>query len=191
MEKKSYLIVGLGNPGKDYDNTRHNVGFQIVKALASKYCISFRPSLIRVKGSIGEGEIKDRKARLLLPLTYMNESGLAVRKGIDYYKIPFDQLIVVTDDVDLPFGSLRIRVKGSCGGHNGLRSVEAHLGTQEYTRLRVGVGGRRGSELADYVLGRFTSEEQRALPEIVDRAINALELWISDGVELAMQEANK
>lgn len=191
MEKECCLIVGLGNPGKLYDDTRHNIGFKIVKTLGLKHNIALRPSLIRAKGSVGEGEIGGKKAQLLLPLTYMNESGTAVRKGIDYYKIPIDRLIVVTDDVDLPFGSIRMRVKGSCGGHNGLKSIEAHLGTQEFTRLKVGVGGRDAGALADYVLGRFTKEEQEALPEIVDKAVNALELWIAEGAEKAMQEANK
>lgn len=190
MEER-YLIVGLGNPGKSYDDTRHNIGFRIVKALAEKHQIAFRPSLIRMKGSVGEGVIREKKAHLLLPLTFMNESGAAVRKGVDYYEVAHDRLIVVADDVDLPFGMLRLREKGSSGGHKGLKSVEAHLGTQEYARLKVGVGGRENGDLADFVLGKFTKEEQCALPEIIDRAVRALELWIAEGAEPAMQEANK
>lgn len=190
MEER-YLIVGLGNPGKTYDDTRHNIGFKIVKALAEKHQITFRPSLIRMKGSVGEGTIKEKKAHLLLPLTFMNESGASVRKGVDYFEIPLDHLIVVADDVDLPFGSLRLRGKGSSGGHKGLKSVEAHLGTQEYTRLKVGVGGREKGDLADHVLEKFTKEEQSALPEIIDRAVMALELWIAEGAPPAMHEANK
>jgi PTH1 family peptidyl-tRNA hydrolase len=190
MEEERYLIVGLGNPGKTYDDTRHNIGFRIVKTLAAKYGISFRPSLIRAKGSIGEGKIRDKNARLLLPLTYMNESGSAVKKSVDYYKIPIDHLIVVADDVDLPLGKTRLKTKGSCGGHNGLRSIESYLGTQEYARLKVGVGGRNESELVDHVLGKFTGEEQDALPEIIDRAVKAIELWLAEGVETAMQEFN-
>lgn len=190
MEER-FLIVGLGNPGKTYDDTRHNIGFRIVKALAEKYNISFRPSLIRMKGSIGEGTIREREVRLLLPLTFMNESGLSVRKGIDFYKIPLDRLIVVADEVDLPFGRLRLKVKGSSGGHKGLKSIEAHLGTQEFARLKVGVGGRSEGELAGHVLGKFTKEEQSALPEIIDRAVIALEMYIAEGAEPAMQQINK
>jgi len=180
MEEERYLIVGLGNPGKAYDDTRHNIGFRIVKALAAKYGISFRPSLIRSKGSVGEGKIRDKSVLLLLPLTYMNESGLAVRKSVDYYKFPIDHVIAVADEVDLSFGTIRLRPKGSSGGHKGLKSIEAHLGTQEYARLRVGVGGREEGYLVDHVLGKFTSEEQSVLPEVVDRAVEALELWLSD-----------
>ncbi len=191
MEGGRFLIVGLGNPGRSYEDTRHNIGFRTVKALAGKYAMTFRPSLVRAKGSLAEGSVQDKKTLLLLPLTYMNESGSAVKKCSSYYKVPIENLIVVADDVALPFGQLRIRTKGSCGGHNGLRSVEAHLATQEYARLRIGVGGPSGSELADYVLNRFSVEEQRALPDIVDRAVQAIELWLSEGAETAMQEANK
>lgn len=191
MDKERFLIVGLGNPGKTYEDTRHNIGFRVVKTLANKYGITFRPSLVRAKGSLGEGRVHEKKTQLLLPLTYMNESGLAVKKCANYYKIATENLIVVTDDVALPFGELRIRTKGSCGGHNGLRSIEAHLGTQEYTRLRIGVGDPNEGELADYVLNRFTVEEQRVLPDIVERATHALELWLTEGAETAMQEANK
>lgn len=190
MEEERYLIVGLGNPGKIYDDTRHNIGFKIVKALAEKYSIPIRPALIRLKGSSGEGRIGEKKVHLLMPLTFMNESGLSVRKGIDYYKIPHDHLMVVADDVDLPFGALRIRAKGSSGGHKGLKSIEAHLGTDNYARLKVGVGGRGEGELAGHVLGKFTEKEQNDLPEIIDRAITALELWIADGAEPAMQKVN-
>lgn len=179
MEER-YLIVGLGNPGETYDDTRHNIGFKIVKALAEKHKITFRSSLFRMKGSMGEGIIQEKKVQLLLPMTFMNESGAAVRKGVNYYQLPLDHLIVVTDDVDLPFGTLRLKEKGSSGGHKGLKSVEAHLGTQDYARLKAGVGGREKGDLADYVLGKFTKEEQSALPEIVDRAVTALELWITE-----------
>ncbi|NGX37021.1 MAG: Peptidyl-tRNA hydrolase [Chlamydiae bacterium] len=187
----TYLIVGLGNPGKTYDDTRHNVGFRVIKALAAKLGITFRPSLVRAKGSLSEGNIRDKKAYLLLPLTYMNESGIAVRKCADYYKIPIERVIVVTDDVALPFGQLRLRAQGSCGGHNGLRSIEAHLGTQEYSRLRIGVSNREEGDLADYVLSKFSQEEQRALPDVVASAIEALELWLTEGNEAAMQKTNK
>lgn len=116
MTEKSFLIVGLGNPGKNYDDTRHNIGFRVVKALAAKYGYSFRPSLIRAKGNLAKGEIRGRSILLLLPLTYMNDSGIAVRKTSEYYEISPDHLVVIADDVALPFGKVRFRTKGSCGG---------------------------------------------------------------------------
>ncbi len=189
--EERHLIVGLGNPGKTYANTRHNIGFRIIASFAQRYGITFRPSLVRAKGSLGEGRAKEKKVLLLMPLTYMNESGLAVRRCSAYYKVPAAATVVVADDVALPFGQLRFRTKGSSGGHNGLKSVEAHLGTQEYPRLRVGVGNREDTELADYVLGEFTGEEQRLLSDIVERSVHALELWLTEGAETAMQEANK
>jgi PTH1 family peptidyl-tRNA hydrolase len=185
-----FLIAGLGNPGKTYDDTRHNIGFRVVKAFAGKYGITFRPSLIRAKGSLGRQEIEGKMAHLLLPLTYMNESGLSVKKCLEYYKIPLSQMIIIADDVALPFGNLRIREKGSCGGHNGLRSIQQHLGTSEFTRLRIGVGDREHGELADYVLGRFSQEEQVELPDIVNQAIHAIEFWLENGAEAAMREVN-
>ena len=180
MEKRC-LIVGLGNPGRSYDDTRHNIGFRIVKVLARKYALTFKPSLVRAKGSVAEGLVQEKKALLLLPLTFMNESGLSVGKCVRYFKVPIDRLIVVTDDVALPFGKLRMRSKGSSGGHNGLKSVQAHLGTEEYMRLRIGVGESSEEELSDYVLGKFSSKEELLLPEIVERAISALELWLTEG----------
>lgn len=174
-----YLIIGLGNPGKEYDNTRHNIGFRIVKALAEKYSIQMRSALVRAKGSLGQGVIDEKECLLLLPFTYMNESGGAVKKCMDYYKIPSDHLIVIVDDVALPFGNLRLRKEGSAGGHNGLKSVEAYLG-QNYPRLRVGIGDREHGELADYVLSTFTTEEERALPEIVDNAIGMVSAWLKN-----------
>lgn len=183
--EEGYLITGLGNPGKAYEDTRHNIGFRIVKALAAKYGLTFRPSLIRAKGSICEGKIQDKQVLLLLPLTFMNESGLAVRKCMDYFKFTLQHSMTVADDIALPFGEVRIRDKGSCGGHNGLRSIEAHLNTQEYPRMRIGVDDKRQGSLADYVLDTFTQEEQRKLPDIVDVAIHALEIWLTSGVEEA------
>lgn len=185
------LIVGLGNPGATYENTRHNIGFKIVKALATKYKISFRSALAKCKGSFGEGEIKDRKILLLLPLTFMNNSGLSVKLCVEYYKIPLDRLLVITDDVALDLGRLRLRLKGSSGGHNGLESVETYLKTQEYPRLRIGVGRKKEEKLADYVLGQFTNEEQQKLKEIEERSIFAIETWLLEGIGIAMNKINQ
>lgn len=190
MAEESFLIIGLGNPGKKYEKTRHNIGFRIVKALAAKYAFSFRPSLIRAKGNVAKGVIQEKTTYLLLPLTYMNDSGLSVRKACDYYKISYDHIVVVTDDVALPIGKIRFRSKGSCGGHNGLRSIESHLGTAEYPRLRIGVGGQGQEELATYVLDLFTQEEENQLIDVVDRAIHGIEVWLENGAEIAMQEVN-
>ena len=185
-----YLIVGLGNPGQSYENTRHNIGFRILKTFAAKYGISFRPSIMRAKGNLAQGEILGKKVFLLLPLTYMNESGLSVRKCIDYYKIDraASHLIVVSDDIALPFGCLRFRQKGSSGGHRGLESIQAHLQTSQYARLRIGVGDRERGELADYVLGEFSREEERELPNVVDNSIGILETWLEEGIESAMSK---
>lgn len=185
-----FLIVGLGNPGKKYEDTRHNIGFRIIKVLAAQYGVTPRPALIRAKGSLAEAKVDDKKILLLMPLTYMNDSGLSVRKCMNYYKVPIEKTLIVTDDVALPFSQLRLRVKGSCGGHNGLRSIEAHLGTPEYPRLRIGVGEQKQGDLADYVLGKFSAEEQRALPEVVENAVQAIELWLSFGAEAAMLKVN-
>lgn len=186
-----HLIVGLGNPGKEYDGTRHNIGFRIVRAMASKYGIALRSALVRVKGILGEGMVGDKKVFLLLPLTFMNDSGNAVRKCLHFYKLPAGQMVVIADDVALPLGTIRLRAEGSCGGHNGLKSVQQQLGTQEYPRLRIGVGDPRQGELADYVLDRFSTEEERILPDVVERAIEGVELWLASGIEIAMQHANR
>jgi len=191
MTEEHFLIVGLGNPGAKYDDTRHNIGFRIVKAMAAKYSISTRPALIRAKGSLGKGTIRDKMTHLLMPLTYMNESGASVRKCMDYYKIPLSHMLVVTDDVALEFGRLRMREAGSCGGHNGLKSIERYLGTTEYNRLRFGVGDKEQGDLADYVLGNFSREEQIELPGCVDLAIQAVETFLEMGMEPAMNKINK
>lgn len=188
--EEHYLIVGLGNPGRTYDDTRHNIGFRVLKAFAEKHGISFRPSLFRAKGSLGKGKIQEKMVHLLMPLTYMNESGVSVRKCLDYFKIQVGNLLVITDDVALPFKAMRLRKKGSCGGHNGLRSVETHLGTNEYPRMRIGVGNPSVGELADYVLGRFTKEEQADLPRVVEESIEGAERWLACGIDSAMKEIN-
>lgn len=139
---------------------------------------------------MARGVIGGKRVLLLLPLTYMNESGLSVRLCADYFKISHDHLIVVVDDVALPFGKLRLRTTGSSGGHNGLKSIEAHLESQNYTRLRIGVGEDLERELADYVLAKFTEEEKGALNEIMDKAVTIIEIWLALGPDVAMKSAN-
>ncbi len=176
-----YLIVGLGNPGAAYEGTRHNIGFRVLKALAEKLGAALRPALAQAKGNLAQAKVGEKILFLLMPLTYMNESGLAVRKCLDYFKIPLHHCLIVVDDVAIPFGSIRLREKGSAGGHNGLKSVEAHLGSDEYARLRIGVS--KEQPLADYVLSHFSAEEEKELPEITQRALEKIDAWLQKGLE--------
>lgn len=184
-EEARYLIVGLGNPGAAYEKTRHNVGFNIVKSFAAKHGMVFKHASHLI-GDFAQGN----KTLLLLPTTYMNSSGDAVRRCVDYFKVPLDHLMVVCDDVALPIGTMRMRTKGSSGGHNGLKSIAAHLNTEHYARLRVGVSGPETEELVDYVLGKFSQEESKIIQDVAIKAIQALELWITVGTAAAMQASN-
>jgi len=159
-----YLIVGLGNPGKKYSLTRHNIGFLVVEELAKKLGCQFKP-MVQFEAEIAEGSYSGEKVTLLKPQTYMNESGRAVQKVLAYYKLAASNVVVVVDDLDLPFGQERIRLMGSSGGHNGLKSIEQCLATREYTRFRIGIG--RGPDVVDHVLGRFTAEEMAQVEECV------------------------
>lgn len=188
-ESEKYLIVGLGNPGEAYVNTRHNIGFNSVQSLAKKHGLSFKHASHLI-GDIAQGEICGKKGLLLLPTTFMNSSGDAVRRCIDDFKLTLDHLIVVCDDVALPIGTMRIRSRGSSGGHNGLKSIAEHLHTQHYARLRIGVSAPGQEKLADYVLGKFSQEEMKMIEEITMKTIKALELWIAAGIAVAMQTAN-
>jgi peptidyl-tRNA hydrolase, PTH1 family len=188
-ELEKYLIVGLGNPGEAYIKTRHNVGFNIVQSLAKKHAMGFKHASHLI-GDVAQGEICEKKGLLLLPTTFMNSSGDAVRRCIDDFKVPLDRLIVVCDDIVLPIGKMRLRSKGSSGGHNGLKSIEAHLNTQYYARLRIGVGSPQEGKLVDYVLGKFSQEEIKVIEEITVKAVEVLELWIAAGIAMAMQTAN-
>jgi PTH1 family peptidyl-tRNA hydrolase len=189
MSSVKMLVSGLGNPGKAYDETRHNIGFDVVRAFAKKQGLSFRHAADFI-GDLSQGNLLDKKVVLLLPLTYMNSSGEAIRVCKEYFDIPCENILIVCDDVALPFGKLRLRPKGSSGGHNGLKSAIEHLGTTDFPRLRVGVGRAEEKELAEYVLGKFTSEEKKALPEVAERAVSAVETWIASGIESAMRTFN-
>ena len=184
------LIVGLGNPGKKYQGTRHNIGFAAVEKLADKYRLEFRKKAA-FQGSIAEGQIGQTPVMLFMPLTYMNESGVSVRLLADYRQVDVSHLMIVTDDVALPLGQLRVRINSSAGGHNGLKSVEQHLQTDRYARLRIGVGDRQEGDLADHVLGPFSSEEEKLVPGVLDRVVRALEIWLEKGITSAMDFANK
>lgn len=186
---KFYLIVGLGNPGVSYERTRHNVGFNIVRRLADQLGGVFK-SASHLTGDLAQLNVHGKKVLLLLPTTFMNASGDAVRRCKEYYGVPFDQVLVVCDDIALPLGTLRMRTKGSPGGHNGLKSIEAHLNTEHYARLRIGISAPGHENLADYVLGKFSQEESAEVQKIAARAVEVLELWINKGIAAAMQAAN-
>lgn len=188
-ELEKFLIVGLGNPGEAYKDTRHNVGFNIVQSFGKKQGLAFRHASHLI-GDMAQGSVREKKVLLLLPTTFMNSSGDAVRRCIDYYQVPLDHMLVVCDDVALPIGTQRMRSKGSCGGHNGLKSIEAHIHTEHYARLRIGVGAPGQQDLADYVLGRFFQEEKKIIEEMSTKAVEVLELWIAAGIAAAMQSAN-
>lgn len=185
-----WLIVGLGNPGETYARTRHNIGFRVVAELAQRHHLEF--SHKRANARVAEGTIAGQRVALALPQTFMNLSGQAVVGLRQWYKIdPATDLLVVYDDVDLPFGALRLRERGSAGTHNGMRSIITLLGSQVFPRLRIGIDRPPAAwDLADYVLGRFTSEQEAQLPEVIQRAADALELVMREGVVAAMNRIN-
>lgn len=184
-----YLIVGLGNIGAEYADTRHNIGFDVLDALAEASNTSFTTDRY---GAVATLRSKGHTLVLLKPSTYMNLSGKAVRYWLDAEKIPLENLLVISDDIALPFGTLRMRPKGSAGGHNGLKNIAELLGTEEYARMRFGVGGDfpRGHQV-DYVLGEWTAEEREAMPERLKLFGDAIRSFVSVGVALTMNTYNK
>lgn len=197
MTEKHIVIVGLGNPGKKYEVTRHNLGFLVVKALARKQGWGFKENK-DIGAFISKNTFDDVAVHLVLPTTYMNNSGTAVRRYLDYFKLTAENLVVATDDIALPFGQIRVRPEGSAGGHNGLKSVELHLGTSQYARLRMGIGNHRKSQeaseqpisLADYVLGDFTREEVAGLEEFIDQGAQILMRFLKEPIANIMNGVN-
>ena len=184
-----YLIAGLGNPGTQYAGTRHNAGFSCIDELADKYNISVDTA--KHKGLIGKGVIAGEKVLLVKPMTYMNNSGECIREVMDYYKADIDDLIVVFDDISLIPGKLRLRAKGSAGGHNGIKSIIAHLGTEQFNRIKFGVGDKpKGWDLVDWVLGRFNAEDKEILEQGRDRACEAVACIMNEGIESGMNKYN-
>ena len=186
-----YIIAGLGNPGRKYDNTRHNIGFMVIDAAAEKYNIAVTEK--KHKALIGKGIIGGEKVLLVKPQTFMNLSGESIREVIDYYKIEEKtELIVISDDISLDVGTLRIRKKGSAGGHNGLKNIILHLGHDEFRRIKIGVGEKPVEyDLVDYVLGHFGKEDSELIEESVKKAAEAIEKMITDGPDAAMNQFNK
>ncbi len=185
-----WLIVGLGNPGERYARTRHNIGFRSVETLAERHGLTFRNQ--RANSEIAEGYIRGQRVVLVKPQTYMNLSGQAVSALRNWYKIdPARELLIIYDDLDLPFARLRLRERGSAGTHNGMRSIVAQLGTTEFPRLRVGIGQPPANmDAADYVLSRFTPEEEAVLPELLTRVADAVEVVLGEGLTTAMNRYN-
>ena len=185
-----YLIAGLGNPTREYEKTRHNVGFEAIDILADKAGTTVTEK--KHKALYGKGYIGGQKVILAKPQTYMNLSGESIREIADFYKIEPENIIILCDDINLSEGQLRIRLKGSAGGHNGLKNIISHLGTQEFPRIRIGVGEKpRGMDLADYVLGRFPKEQQAVMEEAYRDAAEAACMMIEDGADAAMNHYNR
>jgi PTH1 family peptidyl-tRNA hydrolase len=178
-EVEKLLIVGLGNPGKKYEKTRHNLGAMVVRAFAEKREWRFKKKF-RLKGEVAEGVEEGSRICLLLPTTYMNLSGESVVKVVKFYAIPLSHILIISDDVCLSFGTLRYREMGSSGGHNGLESIESCLGTRSYQRLRIGIGDRKEVFLEDFVLTPFTEEENKRLPGVIEEAGLFLKKWIRE-----------
>ena len=185
-----YIIVGLGNPTKEYDNTRHNIGFAAIDMLADKYGINV--SEVKHKALLGKGVINGNKVILVKPMTYMNLSGEAVRAVIDYYKVDEEEeLMVIYDDISLDVGQLRVRKKGSAGGHNGIKNIIAHLGHDTFQRIKIGVGEKpKGYDLADYVLGHFSKEDLATLKDGMERVDGAVNLMLQGDIDEAMNRYN-
>jgi len=185
------VLVGLGNIGKRYEKTRHNMGFLVVDRLAERHGWELK-EVSRFKAKVAKGSSEGVTVHLLEPATYMNASGQAVKQYLSYFNLPVESLIIVTDDVALPFGNLRLRVMGSSGGHNGLKSVEQHLGTRQYARLRIGIAGEHHGKgaLDEYVLENFSRNEMSELPHIIDKAADVLEKLLNQDVDSVMKEVN-
>lgn len=190
MEITMKIIIGLGNPTREYQATRHNIGFDAITRLCDDY--SIRLDSREHKALCGRGCIAGEKVILAQPQTYMNLSGESVRELVDYYKLTNEDIIVIYDDIHLAVGQLRVRKKGSAGGHNGIKNIIAQLGTEEFMRIRVGVGEKPEKwDLVDYVLGRFPKEEEPVIREALERVSKACECIIADGIEAAMNRYNQ
>lgn len=184
-----YIIAGLGNPTREYMETRHNAGFSVIDVLAKQLNISVDER--KHKALIGKGRWEGMRVILAKPQTFMNLSGESVRAMADFYKVEPKQLIVIYDDISLPPGQLRIRLKGSAGGHNGIKSIISHLGTMEFPRVKVGVGEKpRGMDLADYVLGRFSGKEKEIMEQAYQDACAAVLAMMDEGPDAAMNRFN-
>lgn len=184
-----YIIAGLGNPGSKYHMTRHNAGFMVIDKLAENNNIDM--GKLKHRAFIGDGTIGGKRAMLLKPQTFMNLSGESVREAMAFYKADISELIVIFDDTSIPAGTVRIREKGSAGGHNGMKSIISCTGTTEFKRVRIGIGEKpSGWDLADYVLGKFSADDAILVQSAAERAAEAIEILVSDGIQAAMNKAH-
>jgi PTH1 family peptidyl-tRNA hydrolase len=182
-------FVGLGNPGPAYQSTRHNIGFMAVDRFADKHGIKITQS--KCKALMGEGHVNGTKVYLLKPMTYMNLSGESIRAFMDFFKAPIEDLILIYDDLDTPFGQIRLRYQGSAGGHNGIKSTIQHLGTQSFQRIRMGINRPvPGFNIADYVLSNFSKDEVKAMPQLLDTTCDAMEHALENAFEKTMAKFN-
>jgi len=186
---KNMLIVGLGNPGRQYAKTRHNIGYMVVEDFAAKIGATFKEEK-RFLGKMAKGVVGDVTVRMLLPETYMNRSGMAVRKTADFFGINAADILVVADDVAIDFGMARIRPKGGAGGHNGLKDITLHLGTTKYCRLRIGIGDREHGDLSGHVLSGFNKEEKERLDDIVVDGADIVRRWCREDIITIMNDVN-
>lgn len=185
-----YLIAGLGNPGPQYAANRHNVGFRCLERLAAAFNLTFDKQ--QKQAYVALGTIHERRVILAKPQTFMNESGYAVVPLVRFYKVQLERLLVAYDDLDLPLGTVRLRSEGGSGGHKGMRSIIEHLGTQDFPRLRIGIGRPPGQmDPAAYVLQDFSAEEEPLMEESLERAMAAIETWLHEGIETAMNRYNR
>ena len=189
FDDDTFVVVGLGNPGKEYEKTRHNMGYRAVDALASDAGIDIRRS--KFHAIIGQGRIAGRKVILVKPETYMNRSGISVREAAMYYNVPSSNVIVIYDDIDLPLSAIRVRKSGGAGTHNGMKSVVEQLGTKDFARIRIGVGAASGGEdLVDRVIGKGPKEEQTQLDQAAAAAAAAAADIVRSGIDIAMNRHN-
>ena len=186
-----FIIAGLGNPTKEYEGTRHNVGFQVIDKIAEKYNIAVDAK--KGRAYVGKGIIEGQKVLLIKPQTYMNLSGESIHELVDYFKVdPKEELLVIYDDISLNPGQIRIRKKGSAGGHNGIKNIIAHLGTQVFQRVKIGVGEKpKNYDLKDFVLGHFSKAEQELMEEGCQHSVQAVELMLEGEIQAAMNEFNR
>ena len=186
-----YLVAGLGNPGADYARTRHNAGFMAVECFGKKFSADWKNEA-KFQSRVARVEARGRKVILCEPQTYMNASGQAIAPVAAFYKVPLERILVVVDDADLPFGQVRLRAEGSSGGHHGLESIEQHLASRQFARLRVGIGrtDRSLREITGHVLGRFAADETELLEKVLDRVVAQIEMYLDEGVLKAMSLFN-
>ncbi len=185
-----FVVAGLGNPGRQYADTKHNVGFQVIDKLAEKYGIVVEKE--KQKALIGDGMIRNRRVLLVKPQTFMNLSGESIREIVNFYKIPQENFVVIYDDTSMPAGQIRLREKGSHGGHNGIRNIIQQMGTDVFNRVKVGIGEKpNGWDLADYVLAKFAEDDLPLMEEGMEQAVQAVELILSRGMADAMNRMNR